>query len=193
MGPEALSTSAKKKYEPAVEAGVPRQVETPASNSPLPAPCSTPPAPPSPPDVEDDDDDAAEVGIVLSAVNVGETWQRAIEKIPGMIGEQAKKYSRLDVSGMNRLTVLFSAENAMCKAACQRPEQVLRFEQALKDVTGQTIRVEFKLLEPSPKAAETPARPVVSPHQRLMEAASHPLVRRASELFGAQPTTVDEG
>ncbi len=132
---------------------------------------------------------------MLDAVNVGETWRRAIEKIPGMIGEQAKKFSRLDISGMNRMTVYFSPENAMCKTACQRPEQVLRFEQALKDVTGQAIRVEFKLLEPSPQAAsaETPARPVVSPHQRLMEAANHPLVRRASELFGAQPITVEEG
>ena len=128
-------------------------------------------------------------------MNAGETWRRAIEKIPGMIGEQAKKSCRLEVSGMNRLTVCFSPENAMCKTACQRPEQVLRFEQALKDVSGQTMRVEFKLLEAPPLAASAaaPARPAVSPHQRLMEAANHPLVRRASELFGAQPTTVEEG
>ena len=88
-------------------------------------------------------------GFVLNAANAGETWRRAIEKIPGMIGEQAKKFGRLDVSGTNRITVFFSPENAMCKAACQRAEQVLRFEQALKDVTGQTVRVEFKLLETS--------------------------------------------
>ena len=132
---------------------------------------------------------------MLDAANAGETWRRAIEKIPGMTGDYAKKFNRLEISGINRVTVFFSPEHAFCKTACQRPEQVLRFEQALKDVTGQTIRVEFKLLEASPQAAsaETPARPVVSPHQRLMEAASHPLVRRASELFGAQPTTVEEG
>jgi hypothetical protein len=131
---------------------------------------------------------------VLNVGNAGEIWRRAIEKIPGMIGEQAKKFSRLDLSGMNRVTVYFSPENAMCKAACQRPDQVLRFEQALKEVAGQAIRVEFKMAEPSQPAAgvETPARRVVSPHQRLMEAASHPLVRRASELFGAQPTAVEE-
>jgi hypothetical protein len=132
---------------------------------------------------------------MLSAANAGETWQRAIEKIPGMTGEHAKKFNRLEVSGMNRVTVFFSPEHAFCKTACQRPEQVLRFEQALKDVTGQTIRVEFKLLEAPPQttAAQAAARPVVSPHQRLMEAASHPLVKRAGELFGAHPTTVEEG
>ena len=132
---------------------------------------------------------------MLDAGNVGETWRRAIEKIPGMTGDYARKFNRLEISGINRVTVFFSPEHAFCRTACQRPEQVLRFEQALKEVTGQTIRVEFKLLEASPQAAgaETPARPVVSPHQRLMEAAGHPLVRRASELFGAQPTTVEEG
>ncbi|MEI8375541.1 MAG: hypothetical protein WCJ35_22195, partial [Planctomycetota bacterium] len=149
------------------------------------------PLPPEP----DDDDSPAEAGFVLDAVNVGETWRRAIEKIPGMVGEQAKKFSRLEISGMNRVTVFFSPENAFCKTACQRPEQVLRFEQVLKGVTGQMIRVEFKLLEAPPQAtiAQPPVRPVVSPHQRLMEAANHPLVRRASELFGAQPTSVEEG
>ena len=132
---------------------------------------------------------------MLDAANADETWRRAIEKIPGMASEYAKKFNRLEISGINRMTVFFSPEHAFCKTACQRPEQVLRFEKALKDVTGQTIRVEFKLLEAAPQAAsaETPARPVVSPHQRLMEAANHPLVRRASELFGAQPTTVEEG
>ena len=117
------------------------------------------------------------------------------EKIAGMAGEYAKKCNRLEVSGINRVTVFFPPEQSFGRTTCQRPEQVLRFEQALKDVSGQTIRVEFKLSEASPQAAvaESPVRPAVSPHQRLMEAAGHPLVRRASELFGAQPTMVDEG
>ena len=191
-GSEAHPTTAKKKYEPAAES------PPPASRSPLPDPLRGNPTSSVPLAVaesDDDEDSPAEAGFVLDAVNAGETWRRAVEKIPGMIGEQAKKFSRLDVSGMNRVTVFFAPENAMCKTACQRPEQVLRFEQALKDVTGETVRVEFKLLEAPPQAtdAETPARSLVSPHQRLMEAASHPLVRRASELFGAQPTAVEEG
>ncbi len=186
LRPAALPSappSAKKKYEPAAESPI-----TPlAPRSPLPAPRSPLPA-------ESDDDDAspAEAGFVLDAANAAETWRRAIETISGMTGDYAKKFHRLEISGINRVTVFFSPEHAFCKTACQRPEQVLRFEKALKDVTGQTIRVEFKLLEAAQDAsAETPARPVVSPHQRLMEAASHPLVRRANELFGAYPTTIE--
>jgi len=172
----SASSTAKKKYESAAEAAEAVQVETAVAES------------------DDDDDSPAEAGFVLSAGNVGETWLRAIETIPGMTGESAKKFNRLEISGINRVTVFFSPEHAFSRTACQRPEQVLRFEQALKEVTGQAIRLEFKLLEVSPQAtgAETPVRPVVSPHQRLMEAANHPLVRRANELFGAQPTMVEE-
>jgi DNA polymerase III subunit gamma/tau len=169
--------TAKKKYEPAAELPTARQIEAEVGES-----------------EEADDDSAADAGFVLDAVNAGETWRRAIEKFPGMTGDYAKKFSRLDVSGINRLTVYFSPEHAFCRTACQRPEQVMRFEQALKEVTGQSLRIEFKLLEASPQTSvEAPARPVLSPHQRLMEASNHPLVRRASELFGAQPTTVEEG
>ncbi len=184
--------TAKKKYDPVIEAPAVRPTDVspaaprslpPAPRSPLPAPGSLP---------GEDVDSPAEVGFVLDEGNAGQTWRRAIEKIPGLTGDYARKFNRLELSGINRVTIFFSPEHAFCKTACQRPEQVLRFEQALKDASGETIRVEFKLLE-SPQAAgvEASAPPMVSPHQRLMEAAGHPLVRRASELFGAQPTAVE--
>ena len=177
LGSEALPTTAKKKYEP-------------AADSPLP-----PPIEPADAESADDVDSLADAAFLLDTANAAETWRRAIEKISGMAADSAKKFSRLEVSGINRLTIFFAAEHAFFKTACQRPEQVARFEQALKDVTGQAIRVDFKLLEAAPQTAtaESPARPVASPHQRLMEVAGHPLVRRASELFGAQPTAVEEG
>jgi DNA polymerase-3 subunit gamma/tau len=145
----------------------------------------------APADADDDDDSPA--GFVLDASNAAEIWRRAIEKIPGMVGDQAKKFFRLDITGINRMAVVFAAEHAFCKTACQRPEQVQRFEQALKQVTGQPIRLEFKVLEADPQAVAEAARPTINPHQRLLEAAGHPLVRRASELFGAEPTAVEEG
>ena len=193
-GPEARP-AAKKNIELIVDAPLARPMATvspangsplPAASSPLPAPCSPLPAAEAESD-EDDDDSPAEMGFVLDAANVAETWRRAIEKIPGMTGEPAKKFSRLEISGSNRMTVFFAQENAFCKTACQRPEQVQQFEKALREVTGQAIRVEFKLLERAPQAPEAPARPVVSPHQRLMEAASHPLVRRADGVVRGAP------
>ena len=162
--PRAEPPAAKKKYEPAAELPKPQETEAAAES--------------------DDDDSPAGTGFVLDPGNVGETWRRAIEKIPGLTADYARKFDRLEVSGINRVTVFFAPEHAFCKTACQRPEQVARFEQALRDVTGQTLRIEFKLSEAPPRPREAPVQPVVSPHQRIMEAAGHPLVRRASELFG---------
>ena len=80
------------------------------------------------------------------------------------------------------------------RVVCERPEQVARFEQALAEVTGQRIRVEFAAGGGRADGRRPPAAParVVSPHQRLLEVAQHPLVQRASELFGAQPVRVDD-
>ncbi len=174
----SMSPPAKKKFEPAAGAAGERPTESIAGND----------------DGDDYDRQPADASFVLEQANAADTWLRAVEKVPGMIGDQAKKFSRLEISGINRLTVHFAPENTMCKLACQRPEQLARFEQALRNVTGQAVRIEFKLQEAAAAAvAQTSARPAVSPHQRLMEAASHPLVKRASELFGAQPTAVEEG
>jgi DNA polymerase III subunit gamma/tau len=186
-GSEAHPTTAKKKYEPAAEPHG-AEVQSP-SQRPAAAPVASSNGGP-----DDDDDTPAGADFALDAANMGETWRRALEKVPGMVGEQAKKFHRLEISGINRLTVCFAPEHSMYKTACHRPEQTVKFERALKEVTGQTIRVEFKVLTTEPVAAgpEAPARPV-NPHQRLLEAAGHPMVRRAGELFGAQPMSVEEG
>lgn len=79
----------------------------------------------------------------------------------------------------------------MARSYCA--QNAARFEQALLDLTGQTVRVEFVLLDEAPEAAATaePIR-VVTPQQRLMEISEHPMIRRAGELFGAQPIRVDD-
>ncbi len=70
----------------------------------------------------------------------------------------------------------------------------LRFEQVLAELTGQRIRVEFKLTEGEPaKDEHKPPVQVVSSHQRLRDASEHKMIRRAGELFGAEPTRVDGG
>ena len=126
----------------------------------------------------------------LSAENAVEIWNRALSRLSGMIVDQARHFDSVAVPAPNRLVIRFKPVYAVFKSACERPEQVARFEQALAEVTGQPIRVEFALAEEAPAKAEPPAK-VVPAHQRLLEAAKHPLVRRAGELFGAQPIQVD--
>ena len=110
-----------------------------------------------------------------------------------MIVEQAKQFCRVETSGPNRLAVFFPHKYALAQAQCQRPEQANRFEQAMAEVTGQRIKIEFLLAAPEPDAEEPAAAPrPVSIQQRLADVRQHPMVARAGELFGANPINIEE-
>jgi DNA polymerase-3 subunit gamma/tau len=160
---------------PGAPAAVKKNVEPPAD----PAEVAPPPAAPSGPVVP------------LSQERAAEIWSLALDRLSGMVVEQARRFHRVEVPAPGRLLVSFKPAYALAKSTCQRPEQVKRFEQALAEVTGAHVAVEFIMLEES-AAEAAPAKRVVPPHQRLVEAAKNPLVRRAGELFGAQPLRVED-
>ena len=132
--------------------------------------------------------------VELTAENAVEVWNRALSRLSGMAADQARQFDSVAIPAPNRLVIRFKSGYAVCKSACERPEQVARFEQALAEVSGQRIRVEFALAadEAGQSGAESAPARAVSPHQRLLEVMKHPLVHRAGELFGAQPIRVDD-
>ena len=81
----------------------------------------------------------------------------------------------------------------MSKSICERPDQVTKFQEALTELTGRSIQVQFALLEEGDEEGPPapPAR-IVSPQQRIMEVSGHPMIRRAGELFDAKPIRVDD-
>jgi hypothetical protein len=132
---------------------------------------------------------------VLTAENAARIWTAALGRMSGMVVEQAKEFDRVTLSPPNRLVVSFKPRLAFAKSICDRPEQAPRFEQALTEVTGQAVSVSFVVEEDEAAGVAQPGgdqpRPV-SPRQRLLEVARHPMIRRAGELFGAQPMRLDE-
>ncbi len=131
--------------------------------------------------------------VPVTSENAAAVWSDALTRLSGMAADQARQFDSIDVPAANRLVVRFKRAYAVCQTACQRPEQVARFEQALAEVTGQTVRVEFALAADEATESEQPgASRVVAPHQRMAEVMQNPLVHRAVELFGAQPVRVDE-
>ena len=136
-------------------------------------------------------DDAA-AGLSLTPETVGEIWRQVLSRLSDITAEYAAAFERVAISAPNHLVVSFRAKYNACKAFCERPEQVVKLERALADVTGRAVRVGFAMLEdePSAQVAGASQRPV-DPHQRLREAAQHPLVRRAVELFDARPVRVE--
>jgi DNA polymerase III subunit gamma/tau len=178
--PPSPAAAAKKKYEPAVE----RPGATTSGATGVP-PVSS---------------EHGQVGrgtqgpaVALSDANATEIWTAALAQLSGMVVDQAQQFERASSSEPGRLVISFKPVYAFAKSICERPENFSRLQKALAEVTGQPVRLEFRLHEAEP-AADMPAAPAraVSPHQRMLEVAKHPLVLRASELFGAQPLRVDE-
>ena len=126
----------------------------------------------------------------LTADNAAEIWGRVAAKCPGFAAEHAKQFDHAAIPAPNHLVVAFRSEYTFAKSACERSEHLARFQQELANLTGEQVRLEFKLVEEESTGGGQPAR-AVSPHQRLMQLAEHPMVRRAEELFGAEPTRVD--
>jgi DNA polymerase III subunit gamma/tau len=126
---------------------------------------------------------------VLTPENAMEMWNRAIGRVSGMVADHARRFHAVAISAPNTLAISFKAEYAMPKAMCER--QAARFEQAMAEVTGQPIRLQFIVEESGGSSGATPPVRAVSQHQLVMEIAKHPLVQQAAELFGATPVKVD--
>jgi DNA polymerase-3 subunit gamma/tau len=131
--------------------------------------------------------------VELTAENAAEMWSRALGKLSGLAVEQARLFDRIAVSAPNRLVISFKPGYALAKAICEQPGESSRFENALSEVAGRPIGVEFRVEEEpgGTEVAPPPTRPP-SQQQRLKEIAQHPMIHRATELFGAQPIRVDD-
>jgi DNA polymerase-3 subunit gamma/tau len=128
----------------------------------------------------------------LKAENATEIWSEALSRMSGMTVEQARQYDRAEFSEPNRLVITFKPGYALAKSVCERPDQLAKFVDALAEVTGERLSLEFRISEPS-GGEPRPTQPNrdESPQKKLIEAAKHPMVHRAGELFGARPMRVD--
>jgi DNA polymerase-3 subunit gamma/tau len=134
----------------------------------------------------------------LTPENAAEVWTRALATMSGMVVEHARQFGRVAISGPSRLVISFKPEYALAKSFCERPDQLAGLEKALGGLTGQPVRVSFTVDEEEVDEEEVSvgeaggAARQNSPHRRLLEVTKHPMIRRAEELFGAQPVRVDE-
>jgi len=132
--------------------------------------------------------------VALTAENATEIWTAALSRLSGLTAEQAKFFERAALAGPNHLVISFKPGYALAKSLCERPDQLSRCQQALAEVTGHPVRVEFRIHQDESGGGDSAVAVArtTSPHQRLLEIGKHPLVHRASELFGAQPIRVDD-
>ncbi len=137
---------------------------------------------------------------VLTAEFLPAIWKEALAGLEDMTGDFAAKAESIAISGPNRVVVRH--RKAYNKEQCERPERKSRLEQALSQVAGVEIRVEFELLPELP-AAQVASALVPSAAQsrlrRFKNAERNLLVRQAIEMFDGEivnvvePIRVDDG
>ena len=111
-----------------------------------------------------------------------------------MTADFASKAESIAISGPNRVVVRH--RKAYNKEQCERPERKTRLEQALSQVVGAEVRVEFELLPELPAARAAASAPVPSAAQsrlrRFKNAERNLLVRQAIEMFDGEIVNVVE-
>jgi DNA polymerase III subunit gamma/tau len=130
----------------------------------------------------------------VAALNPAEAphiWQQTLARLQGIAADYATQADHVAISAPNLLVITFAKKYNSCKAFCEQPEQAQRIEQALAEVTGRTMRINYVLAPESASETAAVVRPVAA-RDRVREKAKHPLVSRAIELFDARPVRVDD-
>jgi DNA polymerase-3 subunit gamma/tau len=129
-------------------------------------------------------------------------WQKCLAKLGPVLASHAERSHRIAILAPNRLVVQFGAKYSFSKEHCQRTEHARRLQDALAEVLGRTVHVDFAIDPQGPSepgsaagsaAAERPAPPARPRSQRELwaQAAHNPLVQRSMDLFRAQPLRIE--
>ena len=168
-------------------------------NKPVPPPAVSPPGSPSPTLSAEQTDmppgdrsgtgdshpkpPASSAVLPINKTNLEKGWQQTIECCGDMTADMASQYRKLELSQPDQLVVTF--KDKYTSDMCSRPERKQKLEAALRETTGQSIRIDFAVaLEKSQK----PAQPQMSRVQIIRELEQNPLVKSALELFDGEIT-----
>ncbi|MCE9546237.1 MAG: DNA polymerase III subunit gamma/tau [Planctomycetia bacterium] len=119
-------------------------------------------------------------------------WKESLDRLSGMVAAKAKSYHQVAARGPNRLEVTFAQTYNFCKSFCEQPERLAMIEATVSEIVGQKVRVTFVVANVAPTRTDQPEAPKPpSALQRMKAVHENPLVRRASELFGAKPVNIE--
>jgi DNA polymerase-3 subunit gamma/tau len=129
--------------------------------------------------------EAPSTRLPLTNVNVQTAWQQALAVVEDMTADFARVASSVAISAPNRIVVSFKAGYTLHKEKCERPERRMQLEQALAEVVGDTVHIDFNVL-PGEKS-ESPARkPPPTPRQVMRQLEQEILVRQTMKTFDAE-------
>lgn len=125
--------------------------------------------------------------IAISEANVEEVWKEALGHLAAdsLIADFATEVSDVSVDTSGRLVLTFP--NDLLRAQCEKPAKRSHFEAALANVTGGPVPLVFQ----TRRRIDAPAAPAVpaaaARRQQQADIAAQPFVKKALELFEADP------
>ncbi|HUG69061.1 MAG TPA: DNA polymerase III subunit gamma/tau [Pirellulaceae bacterium] len=128
---------------------------------------------------------------LINAESATSIWQQAIAKIEDMTADYAAFCDRVAISAPNRLVASFKASYTLQKESCEKPERKARIEQALQQITGQRIHVDFEVRREEAIGVSRP-QPRPSLRQKMRDIEKQPLVKQAIDMFEAEITRLEE-
>jgi ABC-type hemin transport system ATPase subunit len=94
------------------------------------------------------------------------------------------------ITAPNQLVISFKKRYNFCRQFCERSETAAQLKEILRQLIGQPVQLTFVLLDDEPCAAIDTA-PQMTQRQRLNQACQRPFVRKAIELFDANPARLE--
>lgn len=130
--------------------------------------------------------------LAITETNCRQIWQRVVNNLPGLVGDWARNFHAVAISGPNQLVVDFFSTYNSAVESLRRPRSQEVLEKTFLEYCGGAVRVEFRLIEDprGPRRTEpegTPER--LAQEGRLKQrqlAEQEPIVQKAMELFEAE-------
>ncbi|MDA1050008.1 MAG: DNA polymerase III subunit gamma/tau [Planctomycetota bacterium] len=129
--------------------------------------------------------------VEITSDSASSIWKQAIAQIEDMTADYAAFCDQVAISAPNRLVASFKASYTLQKESCEKPERKARIEQALQQVTGQRIQVDFEVRRDESSGSSRP-QPRPPLRQRMRDFEKHPLVKQAIDMFEAEITRLEE-
>jgi DNA polymerase III subunit gamma/tau len=129
--------------------------------------------------------------VALSPENAFALWQQAAAQLGGLAAEKAQQATAAAISTSNQLVIRFPKRYNFCRQFCERPEVASQLADIVSRLAQRKLSVSFELAE----ELSVPAREAPTPltqRQRIHQACQRPFVKKAIELFDANPVRMEE-
>ncbi|MGI9456368.1 MAG: DNA polymerase III subunit gamma/tau [Aeoliella sp.] len=125
--------------------------------------------------------------VALDVATLSTAWQNVVGGLDGLLESRVEDVSEVRLADDGAVVVKFASHAAMSKEACEQPPGRTTLERSLAEQVGGAVAMRFEIdamadTSPMPQRRTTPRRQIQA------EVAERPFVKKAMELFAADPS-----